>query len=394
MTNVDDEWERFMMSQNGIGTETSEEIFSSGASAAKSSSETTDGIPTENTDAIAECEELYISTKTKVLFLNHPIPIQTIFWKLPVIKYSSQSDGIIKKQMKIVSNTPEEFEQYMENIKNIEYYVENIVKQVNNPTARRLKYKDERKITIGMSKKDIMNCRGKTKNAFYNCFAIILRFWFNNEYKEIHVKIFNTGKLEIPGILNDAILEKVSTMILDMLRPYMSDQLQYNDMDTEANVLINSNFNCGYYLNRDKLYAILRQKYKIETSYEPCSYPGIKCKFYYNNEQPMTKETQSGLVYVGDRDQTMTELNDNNKYTEVSFMVFRTGSCLIVGNCKETTLRFVYSFIRDMFENERPNIYVPNNNTEVREKKKKIRKKTVIFTPEYYKRIYELAGIS
>jgi hypothetical protein len=46
MTNVDDEWERFMMSQNGIGTETSEEIFSSGASAAKSSSETTDGIPT------------------------------------------------------------------------------------------------------------------------------------------------------------------------------------------------------------------------------------------------------------------------------------------------------------------------------------------------------------
>ena len=42
---------------------------------------------------------------------------------------------------------------------------ENIIKQINNPTARRIKYKDERKITIGMSKKDIMNCRGKVKNA-------------------------------------------------------------------------------------------------------------------------------------------------------------------------------------------------------------------------------------
>ena len=53
---------------------------------------------------------------------------------------------------------------------------EKVIKEINNPNARRIKFKDERKITVGVSKKDIMNCRGKAKDAFYNCFAMIVRF--------------------------------------------------------------------------------------------------------------------------------------------------------------------------------------------------------------------------
>ena len=43
-----------------------------------------------------------------------------------------------------------------------------------------------------------MNCRGKIKNAFYNCFAIIVRFKYKEDFREIHVKVFNNGKMEIP----------------------------------------------------------------------------------------------------------------------------------------------------------------------------------------------------
>lgn len=48
----------------------------------------------------------------------------------------------------------------------INYYNEHVIKRIDNPTARRNKFKDERKITIGISKKDIMNCRGKVKKCF------------------------------------------------------------------------------------------------------------------------------------------------------------------------------------------------------------------------------------
>ena len=74
--------------------------------------------------------------------MNQPIDIENIFWKLPIIDYGTPKNGIVKKQMKIVCNSEEEFNVYTERITNIPYYTENIVKQLNNPTARRIKYKD------------------------------------------------------------------------------------------------------------------------------------------------------------------------------------------------------------------------------------------------------------
>ena len=52
---------------------------------------------------LPKCEELYISTTTKVLYLNRPIDINRIFWEIPVVDYWKPECGVIKKQMKIVS---------------------------------------------------------------------------------------------------------------------------------------------------------------------------------------------------------------------------------------------------------------------------------------------------
>ena len=369
---IDDEWNSFMMTGDS-------DVIDNINNKSVDESTITQGLTAPT------CAELYISTTTKVLFLNQPIDIANIFWKLPIIDYGTPSDGIVKKQMKIVCNSEEEFKVYTERISNIPYYTENIVKQLNNPTARRIKYKDERKITVGMSKKDIMNCRGKVKNAFYNCFAIILRFKFENTFREIHIKVFNTGKLEIPGILNVSILDMVKKQLLDYLSPYIDTPVEYVKTTTDSNVLINSNFNCGYFINRDKLYSILRSnKYCIETAYDPCSYPGVKCKFYFNNEIGFDIITQRGQLMKEDRTMKMNELGDAKKYTEVSFMIFRTGSCLIVGNCTEEKLYFVYDFIKKLLCEEYPLIYVENENTVTKEKKTKLRKKKVIMTHEYY----------
>ena len=340
------------------------------------------------------CDELYISTKTKVLYLNQPIDIHRIFWLIPITEYWKQEECIIKKQMKIVSKTKEEYDEYKAKLENIPYYIEHIIKQIDNPSARRIKFKDERKITIGISKKDIMNCRGKVKNAFYNCFAMILRFKMNDMFKEIHVKIFNTGKLEIPGILNNELLDIVKRMILSILSTHIETPLEFVDIDREDNVLINSNFNCGFYINREKLQFILNSdKYGIETSYDSCSYPGVKCKYYYNNEISIENiHLQNGRVNTEDRKMKMSELIDSKKYTEISFMIFRTGSCLIVGNCSESILRHVFSFIKGMLESEYPVISMKNDIVDIKVKKTKLRKKTIILTQEYYNGFVKKTG--
>jgi len=125
-------------------------------------------------------------------------------------------------------------------------------------------------------------------------------------------------------------------------------------------------------------------KYGIETSYDPCSYPGVKCKYYFNNDLDFDTELQRGQILERDRDMKMSELGDNVKYTEVSFMIFRTGSCLIVGNCSERVLRFVYDFIKELLYNEYRNIQVENTDPEPKEKKNKIRKKIITFSKSYY----------
>ena len=299
--------------------------------------------------------------------------------------------GVVKKQMKIVSKSIEDYAEYQEKIKNIPYYNEHIIKQINNPAARRIKFKDERKITVGISKKDIMNCRGKVKNAFYNCFALILRFKYEGLFKEIHVKIFNTGKLEIPGILNNALLDIVKIIVLDLLRPFVISELpiDFVNNDKHDNVLINSNFNCGFFINRDKLYNILRNKYNIETAFDPCSYPGIKCKYYFNNEIQFDLESQNGKINIEDRNLKMNQLMDNKKYTEVSFMIFRTGSCLIVGNCSEPVLVFIFEFIKKILSTEFKTIGIMNECHVHKVKKDKIRKKVIKMTDEYYNQMFE-----
>jgi hypothetical protein len=337
------------------------------------------------------CDALNISTKTKALFLNQEIDIHNVFWEIPVVEYWAPRCGVVKKQMKVVCKTPPELDAYLLRLQTIPYYREQIIRQINTVNVRRQKYKDERKISIGISQKDILNARGKKKNAFYNCFALILRIQNEGQFREVHVKLFNTGKMEIPGVLNAALLDTVKTHLLELLCPLVNDDLLFLDNEECDGVLINSNFNCGFHVDRDRLYEILRSdKYGLETAYDCCSYPGIKCKFYFNHDLGFDPTLQRGRVDESDRSLKLSELGKKtSKYTEVSFMIFRTGSCLIVGNCSEKVLTFVYEFMKTLFTQEYAQICMRGEDVKVTTPKKtKPRKKTVDMTVAYRQELH------
>lgn len=283
---------------------------------------------------------IYISTKTKIAYLNKTIDLKKIFWQVPIIPYSTASNGVIKKQMKFNSTEVEELEFIQDKIKGEPYFEEHIITHIDNP-AGRIKFKDIRKISIGISKKDILSYRCKKKSAFYNCFVIILRMKIDQTFKEFHVKVFNTGKLEIPGIQNETLFNLILEEVIKTLKPYVDDDLGYKP-DTNETVLINSNFNCGFFINREALYDILKYKYNIQCIYDPCSYPGIQCKFYYNPDVGI----QNGCQISEENKKLYKNIN------EVSFMIFRTGSVLIVGKCDENVLMIIYDFLKIILNNE------------------------------------------
>ena len=292
---------------------------------------------------------LYISTKTNIAYLKQQkkdsiiaenekvndndndndnekvkvkeIDILSLFWDVPVIPYEAPTNGILKKQILIKSEKEEDLQKIKDKLLNVKHYDELIITSINNPKGR-VKFKDKRKISIGLCKKDITSFRCKQKSAFDNCVAFIMRLNIEGTFKEYHIKLFNTGKLEIPGVKDEKIFDRIIENLITILKPYV-DLYLLPMSDYNMEVLINSNFNCGFYIKRDVLYKILKYEKNISTIYDPCMYPGIQCKYNYeiNNDDGTTK------------------------HKKVSFMIFRTGSVLIMGKCKENLLFEMYDFI-------------------------------------------------
>lgn len=364
--NVDAEWERFMNCDDDSDNAT-EILEHNNYNNTNNYNNSNNNNPVHFNSDCPCASDIYISTKSIISFLNKEIDLFTIFWKIPIINYNNPSNGVIKKQMKFNSTTEDQLNKIEERLKNEQYYTTQIISSINNPSGR-IKFKDIRKINIGICMKDIMSYRSKQKGAFYNCFVMILRILIDNSYKEYHVKIFNTGKIEIPGVQNDNIHHIILNEVINVLRPLTCDSLDYQG--EHETILINSNFNCGFYINREKLYDILNMKYNIQSIFDPCTYPGIQCKFYYDT----SKILQNGIV--------PDDLNNINIH-KLSFMVFRTGSILIVGRCSENILRKVYLFIKELLMNEFVNIHQriiddENNSICCKDRKNKIRKKTIM----------------
>ena len=363
--NMDDEWSNFLT--NKYDDTSSDDEKNNLLDEFNDKNEELNSPETFEFDGSApEPTDIYISTKSKIAYLEQHIDLN-IFWKIPIIAYSTPSNGVIKKQIKLNSKTPEELLIIQKSLKKELYFEEHVMSHIDNPNGR-IKFKDIRKITIGISKKDIMSYRSKKKQAFYNCFVMIIRIKMLDVFREFHIKVFNTGKLEIPGVQSEPMFEEVLKHIIQILQPFHDYTLSYKQ--TSDTVLINSNFNCGFFINREILFDILRNKYSIQAIYDPCSYPGIQCKFYYNNDVGV----QSGI-------QITTE--NKSKYqniTEVSFMIFRTGSVLIVGMCDENILQDIYHFIKSLLKAEFKYIcqkLISDEDRLNKDKKKKLRKKTI-----------------
>lgn len=295
---------------------------------------------------VPECSPIVISTKTKIIYLNQPIELFPLFWKLPMISYDDYSEGIIKKQIKFNFTEKQQVDEFERNFEKINTYKScTILNQIDNPTGR-VVFKDVRKVDIGMCKKDILKMKKNEKSAFYNCFVFIYRLRIEDKFKEIHIKLFNTGKVEIPGIQKEEHVTMMVDKITALLQPYYSTPI-FELVEKQEIILINSNFTCNYYINREELYLLLKKKYHIKCCYDPCSYPGIQCKYKLES-------------------------------SEVSFMIFRTGSVLIVGKCEDEQLYRIYEFLRTIFTAEYNTISEDNTELVKKKQKKKIKKLYII----------------
>lgn len=330
MASLEEEWENFMNDENDSNddepqTESRNDIVPDGF--------------------VPHCTDIKISTKTKILYLSHPLDLHKLFWNTKITPYDKHECGVIKKQIKFNFNTKNEVNDFEEKIKHETNANVCILNQIDNPNGR-VKFKDVRKVNIGYSKSDVYKNKKSSKSAFYNCLVLIYRTFYEGKYKELHIKLFNSGKLEVPGIQSDDIIDHIIDIMKGIIDRITGLDIQEIKEKRET-VLVNSNFSCNYYINRQSLFDILKHKYNIKCNYDSCSYPGIQCKYKHNTD-------------------------------EISFMIFRTGSVLIVGKCEDDVLFEIYNFLKTLFLSEYKSIYETNEHEIKKPKPPKVKKSIVL----------------
>jgi len=248
----------------------------------------------------------------------------------------------------------------------------------------------------------------KNNRPFFNQATIIVKL---NPLKNINIKIFSNGKIQMTGVKKKADGEEALNLILEKLKKtngiipikYLLDsQLikyyleltdkQYIDEEFyELNkdnkpillreelykiiyekqgedigiyaesiedlsvikienidiVLINSDFNINFKIKRNNLFSILSKEYNIVTRYEPGIYPGVNSKYYWNKDY--VGYEYEGKCYCTKKCIGKGKGNGNGDCKKITIAAFQSGSVIITGAREILHIEKAQTFINRVF---------------------------------------------
>jgi TATA-box binding protein (TBP) (component of TFIID and TFIIIB) len=239
--------------------------------------------------------DLRISTITSVLKLSQIIDLEKIYKQLPIS----------------------------------EKYIPYIEYGCNNPPR-------------GFSEKSLIKKRKKKqKKIFYNQATIHVI----HDGKIMNVKLFNNGRIQITGLKNENQAVKLIKRLIQYFKDFdvMGD---YTELIENKIVLINSDFDLGFEINREKLhYEIIEND--IYSSYEPCIYPGVNIKYFIN--------TNNTCGICGCENMCNGKGNGcgDGDCKKVTIAVFKSGKVIITGGQNQEQIIESYRFITNFIQNKK-----------------------------------------
>jgi len=148
-------------------------------------------------------------------------------------------------------------------------------------------------------------------------------------------------------------------------------------------VLINSDYYLGFEVKRNILHELLCHKYNIFSSYEPCIYPGVNSKYYFNTNNE-DKEFE-GKCYCNVYCDGKGNGDGNGKCKKITVSIFQSGSIIITGARNMTQIKTAHKFINNVINDNYEIIKKDDVDfLNVNEKKKviKLKKSQIINYPE------------
>ena len=205
--------------------------------------------------------------------------------------------------------------------------------------------------------------KNKGKKPFYNQATVIIKL---DEKKYVNVKIFVNGNLQVTGLKSKDDGEIIfDTLIRELTKTHgiikkekdgkeidifekaieKPEDIKINEFDI---MLINSDYFCGYKIEREMLYKIMIQEYGLFSTFEPCIYPGVNIKYYWNNQ--ISDPNYPGVCQCSTKCSGKGDGNGNGHCKKITISAFQSGNVIITGARNLDQIQITYNFINKIFK--------------------------------------------
>ena len=180
---------------------------------------------------------------------------------------------------------------------------------------------------------------------------------------EVNMFVFTSGKIKVAGCTTETQISKAMTCLTNNVldnenngkRKLFEIIRSEFEIKSQSSVMINSDFRNDFEVKRFELDDLVREKYNLICSYEPCTHPAVIIKYYCNNDY----EDKSGRCLCRDLYGKKNFCAGRGDCTEeggcksVTILVFQSGKVIITGGRLLYQVNLAYNFIKKLLKDNK-----------------------------------------
>jgi TATA-box binding protein (TBP) (component of TFIID and TFIIIB) len=201
---------------------------------------------------------------------------------------------------------------------------------------------------FGACYKDLFTNRKATPKSFFNQSTIVLRRPTASGWKELNMKIFGNGGIQMTGVTSKEFAVEGVEWLLAQIKQLAESPFQDTTKEpavTKVDVsLINTDYSLNKDIQQDNLHKILMEQYNLFSMLEKTIYQGVNTKFFYN-----TNNGGSGICKCKGFCKGQGLGDGEGECKRITMSIFRTGKIIITGARTMDQIEAAYVFLNKVF---------------------------------------------
>jgi TATA-box binding protein (TBP) (component of TFIID and TFIIIB) len=178
---------------------------------------------------------------------------------------------------------------------------------------------------------------------------------------EVNMFVFTSGKIKVAGCTTETQIDKAMNSLANNILSDNEENKLFDitrnefEIKNKSSTMINSDFRNDFEVKRFELDDLVREKYKLICSYEPCTHPAVIIKYYCNNSH----DDKSGRCLCRDLYGNKNFCVGRGDCTKeggcksVTILVFQSGKVIITGGRLLYQVNLAYNFIKTILSDNR-----------------------------------------